>query len=402
MRQGLRATGSIDDRQRATAAWRDRLGHALADAAGPGVSAVLLGGSHAVGDAVWLTIEGRTVTLSDVDAWLVVANESARIAAESRLRTALPALAGALAVEGLAAPIDASVFTRTRLARMPARPATLELRHRGRVVWGDASALDAVADHDPSAIPVEEALLLLENRAFELLLAWPGLSDPRALTRARARHGVLKTALDLIAALALETGELPLGARDRVAWARARFGADPRFARLSATGIDAVWGAALAWREGESGSLRPAELVGEWRVVARAWVEAWRMVGARALPRVPDEGHARALALAGRARLRRRIRQSLTARGTGSPFDRLRLGLVGTPHHRLDASATVMLVAAAEGGDGPPALSARALRALARLGALPRPAGWDEACRTLVRLWDTHVLDGQRTAGWWS
>jgi hypothetical protein len=59
-----------------------------------------------------------------------------------------------------------------------------------------------------------------------------------------------------------------------------------------------------------------------------------------------------------------------------------------------------MLVAAAEGGEGPPALGTRALRALARLGALPRPTGWDEACRALVRLWDTRVLDGQRTAGW--
>jgi len=395
VRPELRATGSIGDRPDPSA-WRDRLGHALADAAGPGVTAVLLGGSHAVGDAVWLTIEGRTVTLSDVDAWLVANTEPARRAAEARVRAALPDLAHALAREGLAAPIDASVLTPARLARMPARPGTVELKRRGRVVWGDPAALAAVADHDPSAIPAEEALLLVENRAFELLLAWPDLRAGTALARARARHGVLKCALDLVPALALESGELPLGAIERVAWGRARLGREPR---LAATGVDTLWSVARAWREGESGALAPAELVKEWRTAARAWVEAWRMVGARALPSAPEDGHARALALAGRARLRRRIRQSLTG-GTGSPITRLRLGLIGTPHHRLDASATVMLVAAAEGGDGPPALGTRALRALARLGALPRPTGWEEACRTLVRLWDTRILDGQRTAEW--
>jgi predicted nucleotidyltransferase len=379
--------------------WRDRLGHALAAAGGPGITAVLLGGSHAVGDAVWLTLDGRTVTLSDVDAWLVAEDETARRAAELRLRDGLPALARSLAAEGLEAPIDASVFTRARLTRMPARPATLELRRRGRVVWGDPSVIESVPDPDPSAIPAEEALLLVENRAFELLMAWPGLRDPAPLTRARARHGVLKSALDLIPALALASGELPLGARPRVEWAHAHPG-DAALARLRATGVDALWSAALAWRAGETGSLSPAELANEWRTAARAWVEAWRTVGSRTLPDAPEDGHARALALAGRARLRRRLRQSLTARGTGSPLTRLRLGLIGTPHHRLDASATVMLVAAAEGGDGPPALGTRALRALARLGSLPRPSGWDEACRTLVRLWDTHVLDGQRTAGW--
>jgi len=398
VRRGLRDTGSIDDHRPDPSAWRDRLGHALADAGGSGVAAVLLGGSHAVGDAVWLSIGGRMVTLSDVDAWLVTADETGRRIAEARLRDALPGLARTLADQGLAAPIDASVFTPARLARMPARPGTIELRRRGRVVWGDPAALERVADHEPSAIPAEEALLLLENRAFELLLAWPGLRDADPLARARARHGVLKCALDLVPALALGSGELPLGARDRVAWGRARLG-EPQLAGLAGTPVDALWNAALAWRDGEPGALTPAELAVEWRNAARAWVAAWRVVGARAVPAAPEEGHARALALARRAHLRRRIRQSLTATG-GSPLARLRLGLVGTPHHRLDGSATVMMVAAAEAGEGPPALGTRALRALARLGALPRPAGWDEACRTLVRLWDTRVLDGQRTAGW--
>jgi predicted nucleotidyltransferase len=377
--------------------WLARLSSALADAAGPGADAALLGGSHAAGDAVWLTLDGRRVTLSDVDAWVIAADEPHRREVERRLREELPRLREVLADLGLVAPIDVSALTPRRLERMPIRPATLELRGRGRMLWGDPALLSRVPDAAPASVPLEERLLLLENRAFELLLAWPGLGHGDRLRRAIARHGVLKTAVDLALVIAMGEDELPLGAAARIARARALLATLPRLAPLRGAAPSAAWDQALAWRAGDAGQLEPASLRAEWRTVARAGVAVWRHASGTAQPRVDDDWQ-RVLALAARARLRRRLRLGLAEPHGGSLAGRLRRATRGTPLHRLNASAVAMLVAAGEDATPVPALGARALRVLARLGVLERPAGWDDACVRLVRLWDTRVLDGQRTA----
>jgi len=220
--------------------WPARLTAALADAAGGDAVAGLLGGSHAAGDAVWLTLDGRRLTLSDVDAWVIAADESHRRALEQRLREQLPALRETLAAAGLAAPIDVSALTPRRLERMPLRPATFELRGRGRVLWGDAGLLARVPEASATDIPVEERLLLLENRAFELLLAWPALGHTSILRRAAARHGVLKAAVDLALVIAMGEGELPLGAAARVARARTLLAERPGLASLRSAARNAI------------------------------------------------------------------------------------------------------------------------------------------------------------------
>ena len=78
--------------------------------------------------------------------------------------------------------------------------------------------------------------------------------------------------------------------------------------------------------------------------------------------------------------------------------------LGGTPQHRVNAAALVLLLAAVEAGSqaGPdPVLPPEAARALARLGLAPpgSTGDWAEAGRAVLRAWDRWVLDGQRTAG---
>jgi hypothetical protein len=75
---------------------------------------------------------------------------------------------------------------------------------------------------------------------------------------------------------------------------------------------------------------------------------------------------------------------------------RVRLALAGTPQHRVNASAAVLLLAAAEAAtSSAPALPAGALRALRVLGVSDASA-WDEARRDVLRAWDEVVLGGQR------
>jgi hypothetical protein len=155
---------------------------------------------------------------------------------------------------------------------------------------------------------------------------------------------------------------------------------------------------AVAWRAGRVESLDPAGARGEWRTATGAWVAAWRAWG--------GDSYDDALRAARRARLRRRLRRALswpTRSGLGPPLvARLRHALGGTPQHRVNASAVVLLLAAAEGdwsGVEPP-LPARASRALVALGAAGAAsrADWPAAARAVVGAWDRWVLDGQRTA----
>jgi hypothetical protein len=242
----------------------------------------------------------------------------------------------------------------------------------------------------------EEILLLHENRAFELLLAWPSLVAGVPLARLQARHAVLKCALDVVRVEALSRGEYPDGPRALAEWAGSLACTTPW--EPVRTAFLALLETAVAWRAGQVGDPGEAGAQDEWRTVVAAWVATWQ---ARVGPSYDD-----AVRGARRARLRRRLRHALswpTRSGFGPPFaGRLRYALCGTPQHRVNASAAVLLLAAAERGWGgvDPPLPALAKRSLAALGVAPAVArsGWADAARAVVVAWDGWVLDGQRTA----
>ena len=364
--------------------------------AGPARLALIVGGSHARGEAVWARDAGRAISLSDLDLYAVVRDRAAQRAALARRAAARRGLAARLRELGLAAPLEVSFLTPGDLGGLPARPGTIELKRHGRVVDGDPSWLARVPDISPRDIGAEEILLLLENRAFELLGARASLEARDPIARLAARHATLKTALDLAGVACLAAGEYPDGAAARVARAR------PGWPHVGAM---PPWDAALAWQSGRVESLGPAEAEREWLATAAAWVAAWRE-RVDALP-APGAGGAPDLAprrAAARARLRRRMRQALffRARGGRGPtlVSRLRWWARGTPQHRLNASAAVVLahLAAPAGGVGVAAPDAWR-RALAGLGVVRRPADAATAGAELVRLWDRWILDGQRGGG---
>jgi hypothetical protein len=358
----------------------------------PAARAVILSGSHAAGEAVWAEHQGRVISLSDVDLYVLLDDESACRAARALRGAALGDVARRTLGFGLAAPFEAGFHTSAGLSRLPARPGTIELGRHGRVILGEARALKLVPRHRPGDVTAEEIVLLLENRACELLWCRPRLASPDPLARLQGRHAVLKSALDLTGALALLGGAYPDGARARVTWAREHRG------RLRAAGEEAaareedgLWDAALAWRAGNVAVLAPAEAEEEWGAVVRGWIRAWTLAGARVVRDAPGEPVARAVALARRARLRRRLRDAITARAP-----RLAHALRGTLAHRVYASAALLLLAGARDGPLPP----RTAAALASLGVGPRAAsaGWEDARRAVVLAWDRKLLDGQRTA----
>jgi hypothetical protein len=368
--------------------------------------ALIVSGSHAAGDAVWVTHEGRPVSLSDLDVYAVVRDAGAKRAALARSRAARAGLGARLFALGLAAPLEVGFHTPEDLAALPARPGTLDLSWSGRVVDGDASWRDTVPAWSARDVARDEVWLLLENRAFELLwAAHDGPPDPRraGLAELRAlkrRHAVLKCALDLASVLALSEGEYAEGAPGRVAWARSRWD--------RSGSPEPPWDAALAWRSGRAEALDPGAAAAERLRTVSAWVATWRRLAR--VPADPADPFASVLRNARRARLRRRLREALMPDAQVArlrlPGGRIRHALAGTPRHRLNAAAAAHLMfeassATPAGRAGPEieALARELRRVLRRLGVAGVGVVPDSSA-ALVMAWDRGLLDGQRTEDW--
>jgi predicted nucleotidyltransferase len=363
--------------------------------------AVLLSGSHASSEAVWAEVQGRRYSLSDVDLYIVLEDRAACRAAEARARAARATLEQRLLDAALAAPLEVAFLTSRDLAALPARPGTIELKRRGRVLEGDTAQLERVPRIEPRDVSAEEITLLLENRAFELLAAHARLSSG-ALDQLRARHATHKVALDLAAVLVLERGVWPDGALARIEWLRAH--------GLANAALEAMWQRALNWRRDPVAAASPAVALAEWREVVRHWCDLWARRAPGAVPAPTPDPYELALRVARRARARRRLRQAArftTRSGRGpSPWARWRFAWRGTPQHRLNATAAVLLLQANESAGavdiaaGGSALAPRARSAISRLGAIDAPASkdWNALAREAVERWDLWILDGQRSA----
>lgn len=370
---------------RASTLLDDALGLAV-EWAGRDALAVILGGSHATREAVWIEHDGRRLTLSDLDLYAVLPDRGAVAAAERRRKQDHPMSPERLVALGLAAPLEITFTTPEGLARMVARPSSIELARSALVVSGDSGWARRLPRHDARDVSREEVLLLLENRGFELLSARTLHSSAQPLAPWRARHATLKAALDLAGVLCLLSGAYPEGAAGRVAWARGldvlRFDVPP------------PWNEALAWRR-EPRRLAPPDAAREWHAAAEAWCAVWRHVQGTDNTDPVDT----ILRTAARASLRRRIRRAIgfQSRGGRAPGLLARLSAVpaGTPAHRLNGAATATLFALTGAIEVP-----RWESAMARLGFPAARTGLADSVRHLLVQWDHWVLDGQRTADW--
>lgn len=377
------------------------LAPAIAEAlacAGEGLDALLVSGSHATGEAVWTAVEGRDVSLSDLDLYAVLHDDALcnRARARARARRAQ----GLLQVgDALAGPLEIAFVTQVGLAGMPARPGTVELSRSGRVVHGDANMIASLPRWQPAAVSAEERLLLLENRAFELL--WAFAQPHTGLAALRARHAVLKTALDLARVRLFARGECPVHAAGIVA-AASSLGEPagcPSWLVGAWDALAPILDEAVAWRrEGARASL-PDTIAPAWRAVVRGWCAVWWGEAVHGLH--PTEPFARASRVARRGSLARRVRRSLAFRaadGSGPSWpERLVRAAQGTPALRIHGSAAMLLLAAAP-ATGAPSLSGEALRALRSLG-VTRAERFEDAAAEVVAAWDRRLHEGLRTGG---
>lgn len=378
----------------------ERLAPAIAQAvewAGEGLQALVLSGSHATGEAVWFGPADTAVSISDLDLYAVMCDDAACDAARQRARAGRSAWADSPGAKALAGALEVAFVTREGLARMPARPGTVTLGRSAIVVWGDASVRDAIPHWEPAAVDAEERLLLIENRAFELLYA--ALAPTDGLDAVRARHAVLKTALDAASARALARGEWPARVTTRIERARVAISPAVPLALDGAwAGLEPLWEEALLWRARGAHAHIEVPLEPAWRAAVRGWCAVWWEVSG-AWTRT-SSAYGRALAVARRGSIARRVRRSLAFHATQGPtapvLDRVLRSFAGTPAQRIHGSAVVLLLAAATGAR--PALPREASAALATLG-VTRATGWDAAARETFEAWDRGLHEGLRCGG---
>lgn len=111
--------------------------------------------------------------------------------------------------------VDVLPVARARLPLVGAKLFWLDVKLGGRVLHGDASALDRLPSLDPRRIPRIEIARLLANRAAGLLLALPTPSDPQP--PAQADLQATKAVLAAMDATLLARGEYAPRMRERLA-----------------------------------------------------------------------------------------------------------------------------------------------------------------------------------------
>ncbi len=401
----------------------------IEEATGP-LKAVLLGGSLARGEGTVWRGRGGPRVLSDIDLVFVTANEGAR----DRGRAIAPYVARGLtrrlpdrAEDGA---VDLGVYAPGDLVHMGPRPGTLELVRSGRVLAGPHDATAGLPALEEKDVPREEAIVLLENRGIELLLAWPGDAGPGETTRhLNALYAGLKAWLDGAFAFVVAHGRCPANVEARQAALEA-LTVEGRSEVLRAVLPDSLPG--VAFWSGMKLAPDPAAIALRlrvrdpenvvalarrgWSEGARAWLGFYRALGALDArgSRVPGvAGLARHAAH--RARLRRRLRRWAEvsrdvardgregrARWALRPWpERLPLVLRGAPEHELAACGAVLLAAWSGAGEAPGAAGPpdwrRTMRALFP-GRCPDTLEWDRCRTAVVRLWDTLHMAGTRTA----
>lgn len=185
-----------------------RLAEAEIDVAA--VEAVFLCGSFASGEET-IVLETETPTLlSDIDL-VVVVKSGNDLRTWFPRRTDLGSACEALLSEvRWVGHVDFGVMMIDDLRHLPARPGVYDMKHRGRVLSGNAGILDSIPAYRASDITVREALLVIENRVISLLDSCPACSPGRGEEPYRFLYEVTRVYTDIaVAALSIAGCYIP-------------------------------------------------------------------------------------------------------------------------------------------------------------------------------------------------
>ena len=174
--------------------------HICVDAFGSRLKAIVLTGSLSRDEATFARTENSFSIFGDAEFLLVMKNHETlpRAAEISELRQRIEK---DLLQRQVACKIDVSVVRPDYFRRLPPHIFTYELKHCGRVVWGDDEVLQAIPEFSPADLSREDATRLLANRLVELLECAPEIFNRKKPVSPEFQYKLLKLYLDMATSL---------------------------------------------------------------------------------------------------------------------------------------------------------------------------------------------------------
>lgn len=176
------------------------------EAIGSKLSAIVLTGSMARGEATSIEEHGVARVLGDAEFFLVF-KEQAPLPADSSLRLLAESVQGRLSDERIRCAIELTPVHSGYFRRLQPTVFGYELRACGRVAWGDTSVLSLVPSFSPADIPREDAWRLLLNRTIEFLEVVPGSFQGESSAASCCSYRLTKLCLDMATSYLVFAGE---------------------------------------------------------------------------------------------------------------------------------------------------------------------------------------------------
>jgi len=167
---------------------------------------VVLTGSFARGEGSVLSLPGRLKVLGDIEFFVVLATAADYRRLRGQMAGWGPAAAATLGRDRIDVDIEFGPMDVAYLRRAAPSIFVYDLRHHGKVLWGPPDLLETIPAFDVDAIPREDALRLLFNRAIEQLDAYDRIPDVEGDALLDVAYQRLKILLDLAGSALVFTG----------------------------------------------------------------------------------------------------------------------------------------------------------------------------------------------------
>ena len=270
-----------------------RCAELIADRIGWGeVRAVILGGSFALGEGSVLHEGGITTFLSDVDLLAIVDSRESLFRALTMKNELGAACEGLFPEAVFWGRVDVGVVTRGELPFFPKSPGVYNIRHCGRVLYGNGEVLQEMPDFGKGELDPDEAAILLENRMSSLLGWLPGEKRGSEPWRREFMYQIARAYTDILTAVLVAAGEYIPGYRDR--W---RFVSDNRSeGKLSGLIDSGTVDRAGKWTEFKINpsagipGIDAGSLGGIWLETAGETFRTWARIASRSAGRIPAGG----------------------------------------------------------------------------------------------------------------
>lgn len=160
------------------------------------LKAIILTGSMARDEASFVRRRNSWELYGDAE-FMIVLENSAALPPMSSLTSIRRQIEDDLRRHGIHCSVDLSTVRPSYFKRLPAHIFTYELKHCGRLIWGDGRVLDLIPNFSADELSREDAWRLLCNRLIEQLGFIEDLSNTRTELTSRLFYATIKLYLDM-------------------------------------------------------------------------------------------------------------------------------------------------------------------------------------------------------------